>query len=157
MASGKHHALATLALTPLTAFVTWELSGGDPAVAALAGLGCLSGIFISPDLDLSRETISESILTRSIFVVGALWIALWLPYSWIAQHRGLSHTPILGTMGRVVYLAVFCMLIHITLRGLLPFDLVAWGGAYWPQLLIFAAGLAVADVAHWAMDGFLIL
>ena len=152
MASGRTHTSATVLLTPLTAYAAWKLTGGDTALMAIAGAGCLSGIFISPDLDLSGKTISETLLNKWIIGAGWLWMLLWYPYARLSKHRGCSHVPIIGTLGRIVYLGIFYIGIHFIFQHYYATDLLVWPQLYWQQLLIFAGGLTVSDFGHWVLD-----
>lgn len=154
MATGKRHAAATLVLSPVTAGGTWWLTGGDLTATVIAGTGCLSGLFISPDLDMESVTISEYWLVRWTLGLGWLWVMLWYPYAVIAKHRGwFSHTPLIGTMGRVLYIALIYLGITILLRYffeimLFPF----WGLLSWRQWLILVGGLTISDLGHWWLD-----
>ncbi len=153
MASGRTHIAGTVALAPMTAMAAWQLTGGDTIAMAIAGAGCLSGVLISPDLDMSRRTISETLLLRWNLAIGWLWIALWFPYAFISKHRGLSHVPIFGTLSRMLYLAVCYVGLHYFLQEFYAIDLLSWPQLYQQQLLIFVTGLAVSDIGHWILDG----
>lgn len=156
MASGEEHVLATLALTPITAVAVWDLTGGNTTAAMIAGAGCFSGIFISPDLDLAGRTISETLMIRWLGLLGQIWVFLWLPYACFYKHRGVSHIPFLGTVTRVLYMAALYIGLHLLLHYFYAFDLLIWPQVHWQQMLIFAAGLAVSDIGHWALDGFVL-
>lgn len=153
MASGRTHVASTIALTPMAAMIAWQLAGGETTAAMLAGAGCLSGVLISPDLDMTGRTISETILLRWNMIVGKLWIAIWFPYAFMSKHRGLSHVPIFGTISRVLYMAALYVGIHYILQYYYPLDLLQWPIIYQEELLIFVAGLAISDVGHWVLDG----
>ncbi len=153
MASGRTHITGTLVLTPITAMATWQLADGNPVLTALSALGCLSGVLISPDLDMAGRTISESIVLRWNILLGRLWVLLWLPYALIHKHRGLSHVPIFGTMSRILYIALCYVGLHYFLQPYYPFDLLVWPQLYWLEILVFATGLAISDLGHWALDG----
>lgn len=131
----------------------WHLTGGDAAVTAIAGVGCLSGILISPDLDMTGRTISETLLIRWNILLGRLWVAFWFPYALLSKHRGLSHVPIFGTASRVMYVATFYFVAHFLLQYYYAVDLLLWPQLHWQELLIFITGLAVSDIGHWILDG----
>ena len=154
MASGKIHITGTLLLTPLTAGLAWHLTGGDVPTTVLASAGCLSGVLISPDLDMANRTISETVVIRWLGVLGYLWMVLWKPYACLHKHRGISHVPLIGTLTRVVYLAVCYVLLHCVAREFYQLDLLAWPQQYWQHGLVLFAGLTISDVGHWALDGF---
>jgi uncharacterized metal-binding protein len=85
---------------------------------------------ITPDLDL----LATGNVRR--FGLRQLWRLYWYPYSRLITHRSwLSHAPVIGTIGRLVYL--------------LPLTWWAW---QYPAMLWAALGLAIADLAHFVMD-----
>lgn len=143
MSSGKTHAQITALITPPVGLITLAIAG--PVYALLATCGCLLGILLSPDLDQPTYTYSEYLMLRFNKLLGTLWVLFWAPYAKAVPHRSrLSHWPILGTLGRVLYLGIPLLLLDVVL----PLTIVpAWGH-------IFAAviGLAVSDTAHWATD-----
>jgi uncharacterized metal-binding protein len=131
----------------------WHLSQGNAVYAAIAAIGCLSGILISPDLDMAGRTISESLLIRWNILLGRLWVVLWFPYAMLSKHRGLSHVPVFGTIGRVLYLSAYYYAAHLLLHYYYAMDLLSWPQLYWYELLIFAVGLTISDIGHWILDG----
>ena len=86
----------------------------------LASAGCLSGVLISPDLDMANRTVSETVVIRWLGVLGYLWMVLWKPYACLHKHRGISHVPLIGTLTRVGYLAVCYVIIHCVAREFYP-------------------------------------
>ncbi len=62
----------------------------------------LSTFFLSPDLDLSY---SKSAKRWGIFKI------FFYPYFFLSSHRGVSHTPILGTLIRYFYLIIVVLFI----------------------------------------------
>lgn len=154
MATGKGHAAATLILSPVTAGGTWWLTGGDLIAAGIAGTGCLSGLFISPDLDMETITISEYWLVRWTLGLGWLWVMLWYPYALIVKHRSwFSHAPLISTMGRVLYIVLVYLGIAVLLRYFLKIELFPfWIVLSWQQWLILIGGLAISDLGHWWLD-----
>jgi uncharacterized metal-binding protein len=95
MASGRSHDRATWVLSLPFGLLWWPWLG-------LAGLACgglaflVGGLLLSPDLD------TRSNPTRRW---GPLRL-LWWPYRRLLRHRSLlSHSPLLGTCGRLAYLA----------------------------------------------------
>ncbi len=85
--------------------------GPDP-VFEFALLFCLSfwigTTLLSPDLDLS-----DSDPTRGWGVVQVIW----RPYARVFRHRGLSHTPFVGTLTRIAYLACVVYVISALLQS----------------------------------------
>ena len=81
-----------------------------------------------------------------------LWHAYWLPYAFAITHRHpLSHTPIVGTALRLLYLAPG----YLLLTYIIGFKLL---GVDWPMvpdlgyLGYMLLGLTISDALHWARD-----
>lgn len=119
----------------------WVLAGGALGVGreslvwfAAAYVG--ASLLLSPDLDLATS--------RAARRWGGARV-LWRPYAALFRHRGISHSPLLGPLTRLAYLALLggigWGLLH-AVAGVpfprsfptesLPAVLV---GLYWPQLL----------------------
>jgi uncharacterized metal-binding protein len=82
-------------------------------------VGAIIGAFITPDMDIDHTTRNEAIL-REIPVVGIVFQTAWYPYALLHRHRGISHWPVIGTVGRMVYavLVVMCLMLF-------------WSGVSW--------------------------
>lgn len=95
VASGRAHDRATV-LCCLPFGLLWApwLGGLGALVVAVSFL--VGGLWLSPDLDIhSRPTCRWGPLR-----------GLWWPYRRLLRHRSLlSHSPLLGTAGRLLYLA----------------------------------------------------
>ena len=108
--------------------------------------GYLLGRYIDPDLDLVQTSSSEYRAMRELKIFGALLVAYWLPYSYVIPHRSpLSHFPILGTLGRFVY--VFWWLV----------PLYIFAGVEFNNIMLFFLigifnGLNLSDTIHWVLD-----
>jgi len=134
MPSGKSHAYTTVILTGASVVVC-EYYGFSQWHSA----GVLSGVLLSPDLDIDAGNISNQII-RSIPVVGVplerAWSVYWWLYAELTLHRGiLSHSFVLGTAIRA-----FCALWWL---WLIPTSHFYWSW-FW--------GLAVSDAVHILMD-----
>ena len=154
MASGRTHNVATLVLTPVVAWAAWEISQHHVPTTWLAGIGCFCGIFISPDLDMRQRTVSETTLLRWSLSIGYIWVFLWYPYAMLFRHRGISHTPLIGTVTRVLYLlgiAVLVQYLAYTFSGA-QWSIWAWVEEYQRFIAIFIGGLAISDLGHWVLD-----
>ncbi len=108
-----------------------------PSFPILTGLGALINLWIGPDLDLSGGKAKRW--------WGPLKM-LWYPYGKLIPHRHvLSHFPVIGTFGRVVYFSL----------PLLPAmgcpGFIMWTVTWWAQPILF--GLLLADMMHWVADG----
>lgn len=150
MASGRAHERATwlLSLPFGLAWVPWLGLGG--LSCATAGF-LLGGLWLSPDLDtLSRPSRRWGPLA---------W--LWLPYRRLLRHRSLlSHSPLLGTAGRLVYLAALVLgasLLLQPLGGPAPARLLRAAAELWqgqrPLLLAALAGVEASSWLHLLQDG----
>lgn len=119
------------------------------ATAALAFL--LGGLWLSPDLDT---------ISRPSRRWGPLRL-LWWPYRRLLRHRSLlSHSPLLGSAGRLLYLAALLLGLSL-LAGPLgapsPTDLLAAGRALWqeqrPLALAALVGVEASAWLHLLQDG----
>ncbi len=112
MPSGKRHLRLELALLPVILGGTWWWGREFLRWEELAGIGgayLLSSLLLSPDLDLG----SSSARRRW----GPLGF-IWLPYSKLFKHRGLSHSLLLGPLTRIGYLFLVGWLVALGLRYL---------------------------------------
>jgi uncharacterized metal-binding protein len=150
MASGRSHDRATWALSLPFGLLWWPLLGlAGVACAGLAFL--LGGLLLSPDLD------TRSNPTRRW---GPLRL-LWWPYRRLLRHRSVvSHSPVLGTLGRLLYLGA--LLIGLSWLGQPlgapgPAALVQRAQQLWQahQPLVIAAlvGLEASTWLHLLQDG----
>ncbi len=151
MATGKAHAITTV----LAAGVfgpSLHLLAHVPLVESLCFTGgCMAGLLVNPDLDMRRFTHAEEVVKKSFGrVLAGLWFVLWWPYArLVPSHRHpLSHFPLVGTFGRVLYLGLAFLLLRIPLGLLAPLSLPLSSGWLWWTL----AGLATADALHTLLD-----
>ena len=150
MASGRAHDRSTMLLA-LPFGLLWGpgLGATGIAVASLAFL--LGGLWLSPDLD-TRSNASRrwGPLRR-----------LWWPYRRLLRHRSLlSHGPVLGSAGRLLYLASLlgtaCLLLH-PWSAPSPDVLVTALSDLWqrqrPLLLVALCGVELSAWLHLIQDG----
>jgi len=137
MASGKVHNKVTVAITPIVMIGVFALAK-RPEYAILSGIGCLSGIMLTPDLDQENLNTIEWALVKKTLGLGFLWIMYWFPYALVLKHRSFwSHFPIIGTAIRFVYqFWMIPILIDI----------------HFVYYLYFFVGLCFSDIAHWYLD-----
>lgn len=132
MPSNRIHAPACLACA-VVALPASLLLGASLAAAAQISAGCALGTIVTPDLDLVNP------LDR-VPVLGWLYGAYWFGYRAAIPHRDrYSHAPIVGTLGRALYLLPLWFALWLV-TGLGP----GW----------IIAGLAVADTTHTFLDAF---
>ncbi len=174
---GWYHGRITIIFSPIAALIgcaaffipleIWQRG-------VLAFIGCLAGIFITPDLDLQALSTAEVIWVK-VPVVGYtmmhFWSWFWFPYASLFKHRGSSHSVLKGTLSRIVYLLIWIpvVLTVITLMSYLVLHLqgVSVGhinletsviaflkfilNSVW-YILCFCVGLFVSDVGHILRD-----
>jgi uncharacterized metal-binding protein len=145
MPSGVVHAQCSLVLA-VPAFAVAYVASQQQVDSGLAcAVGCLAGTLLTPDLDQETISRSEYTLIKWTMGLGFLWAMLWYPYARLCKHRSaLSHWPLLGTCGRLLYLGIFV--------GLALYW--GWTPPPLPQALLWwgALGLMISDTAHWALD-----
>lgn len=152
MPSGRTHAKVTAYLT-LPAAGLGALGGlvlsGSPLTAFLyaasCGVGCLAGILLTPDLDQESINTVEYKIIKYTLGLGFLWTMIWFPYALLTDHRGtISHFPVIGTLGRILYISIFLAVAALLGWKLpsVPLAYLSWG----------VVGLLVSDIAHWALD-----
>jgi uncharacterized metal-binding protein len=154
MSTGRVHALATVVAAGASGPLLFSLGHFPLGGAASFVAGCMLGLVITPDLDIRHGTHAEEVVRSTVggFFAG-LWFALWWPYAHIIpRHRHpLSHFPLLGTAGRVLYLCLLLGLVWFGLGFLVPLPPLyappAESGLWWAL-----AGLCLVDTLHAMMD-----
>lgn len=166
MADGRTHVLATKTLA--AALFVGQMGSGillhryatrETIFSALAlSTGTLAGLFLTPDLDIDAGSMSEEEV-RKISPFGEnIWWVYWFPYRRLIQHRSpLSHFPIIGTLGRLIYLGIpYLTILAITfVVNQSAFGWLAIPGLwllFFPYFQIAVLGLASADLLHFFMD-----
>jgi uncharacterized metal-binding protein len=158
MAKGSVHALATVvAGGVITPGLVWL--GHVEVVQALAFAGgCLVGLIINPDLDIRRFTHAEEVVRvtggRAGGFLAGVWYLVWWPYAHLVPfHRHpISHLPLVGTVGRVLYLGALLGLLYGLLGLLLslpplPVQVLTSTNFWWGF-----GGLALVDSLHTLLD-----
>lgn len=148
MPSGKTHLRIELLLLPVwVALFYLFIDTSWQAGAIFAGAYLFSSLLLSPDLDLRHN--------RSRRRWGLLGF-MWIPYTKVFKHRGVSHSVFLGTLTRLGYLGVLALLIAFGLSYLniwavsldslraAPLDLKLVG--------ILIAGLWLPNIVHTLTD-----
>lgn len=146
MAAGRIHNQALCLIAPVAA-LSLGASTFDIDAAALVGLGVMSGIWLTPDLDID-DPVSSHWIVGVWFGRGprALWRILWWPYGKAIPHRSyVSHTPVISTLFRLLYLHIALQLLTVGRFHFLSTNIYLW---WW------IIGLILADFTHWALDVF---
>lgn len=155
MADGRTHAAANTGLLTLVvaagaAGIYLAPSPTTVALTAGAVLGAMGGLAVTPDIDQKGITHEERRLIRLFFLLGYLWVLIWLPYGLVFAHRGWSHTVPQGTLSRMLYigvpLATIAWLLGLRPDGVSVQYLLLGGGAV-------AAAWMLQDILHLMLDG----
>ncbi|MEN9206125.1 MAG: metal-binding protein [Thermostichales cyanobacterium DRC_bins_46] len=111
MPLGKVHDRITLCTLPLVTLLA-GLVGGAAMALAVGGGYLFAGLMFAGDLDTYSRQYRRWLWLR--------WI--WIPYQKLCRHRSFwSHGPIVGTLGRLLYLGIW----------LLGIPGLVWGVGYW--------------------------
>ena len=152
MPNGNVHNLSIMALAATLPAATLA-AGVLPTGRALAlAAGCLSGLLLSPDLDIDHGNISYKIVRDSVGCLpGALWKLFWWPYARLIPHRSLlSHGLLVGTLLRLLYLFAVPWLLWCLASLLAPLPPLPI--PHWSWLPYAVAGLIASDSLHSVMD-----
>lgn len=111
-------------------------------------IGSLSGIFLSPDLDVDNGYVGLRFL-RSIPLIGGIvsagWKLIWTPYAKFVPHRSwISHFPGISTIIRLTYLSAFMS----------PVLIIYWDWIFvnFRWLGMWMIGLCLSDIFHFFAD-----
>lgn len=152
MSDGKTHAAANMAVLALTVVVAPVTLPTLFATGAI--VGAVLGTITTPDIDLPGTTHEENRIYRRFgFVGGGLWQLFWNHYAQTHSHRGSSHKPFFGTLGRWWYvlkrlwwLLAILLYYHGSFVMAYPIDCLS---------VIYMAFLfnALQDIVHLILDG----
>lgn len=119
------------------------------------------GILITPDIDHDQITFEELRWYRLGRLFGLAWQIWWAGYPIIFRHRGWSHTPIIGTTTRIIYIALQLLVVHSIIYTLTGYDLVREVRAYLesiPTNTLYAYAIPIfaawsfVDTIHFITD-----
>lgn len=138
------HDRATWVLTAVgTPLAAWAGSYflDEPVTLALLATGYatggVSGLILTPDLDVDRGCYSYMRMRLIHPALGLLWQWYWTPYAKAFAHRGPSHWYVFGTLTRIIY----------GLPWLIPLLFTPWA-----FVLGWVTGLMAADAGHATLD-----
>lgn len=130
-----------------TALGYWE-------VGLFLAIGCIIGAYWSPDYDQEMLVWGKWKIIKMLppvsWVFGIPWVMYWMPYSLLMKHRGISHTPVIGTLTRLLYVSPVIYIIWLLLNTL-P-DSSKWIPYLGVPSLATVVGLAISDILHWVRD-----
>jgi len=143
MASGKIHDKSIYFATPIVGILSgYYFSPVLGLIAASSHL--LGGLYLSPDLDLKSLPWKRWGILRF----------LWLPYQRIPHRHWLSHAPVVGSIGRLLYLGLWVSPVAIAfLKALPPLQM---GREFWYAVAAVLIGIELSALNHLLLDGLLI-
>lgn len=151
MSNGKVHATASIILAG--GFLIGGAVLRDPSCFEYAA-GSLAGVLLSPDLDVDSRNLSYKFMRR--FKTETLWSALWHYYRGSIKHGSpLSHLPVLGTLGRIAYMFLFCVILPNVALSYVGWDFwqeTSWWAALTMTHWKFWLGLMGSDFIHYILD-----
>lgn len=148
MPAGKTHLRIELITLPLWAalFYFW-VDASWFSIALFAGAYLFSSLLLSPDLDLRHNA-----ARRRWGLLGFIWI----PYTKVFKHRGVSHSLLWGTLTRLGYLALWAVLIGAALSYLnlwtVSVTRLPWTKLDVGLVGILLAGLWLPNILHALVD-----
>jgi uncharacterized metal-binding protein len=156
MASGNTHDRITQLCLPLVAGGGLLLSRSWELTLLLGGSFLFSGLMFGPDLDIH----SNQSMRWGYFQ----W--LWIPYRRLVPHRSpFSHGPIIGTLGRILYVLLLIGLCALAIKFLgraigqntwnahqLEMSLRNWMVRHVAQLWTIFIGLELGAMTHYVAD-----
>ncbi len=155
MPNGRCHSAATIATA--SAFLSYFAAGVvvNPVAqtisawnewAIYAALGAFTGLVVEPDLDQDYQAAPlETMRQTGGDGLAKLWQLYWTPYARFIPHRSwMSHGPVVGTLGRLLYLAPLYALPILVWTHFFGFPTA--------QLFAYFVGLAWVDLLHYIMD-----
>jgi uncharacterized metal-binding protein len=102
--------------------------------------------FMNPDLDLANNI--------KLFSIRGILTLPFRFYSMIFTHRGISHSPIWGTLTRIIWLGMIgvVVLILIDKTFFTKKDITDFFSTYGMHILFGLGGLLSADICHLILD-----
>lgn len=156
MSSGFVHSKASLMLA--AGFSVGALVSQDPKILVCT-LGALTGIMLSPDLDVDNGNISEKIIKQKVGWFGArLWKWFWSGYSGSFKHGQFgSHFPVFSTAIRLAYIYFWVLLPFYSINYFFLGNYFNTSGDldWWARTIFnpfFLYGLCSADTIHFFLD-----
>jgi len=142
MASGKNHDYSILFASPVVLVVGCYQFGLELGIIAGAS-HFLGGYWLSPDLDIKSRPFRRWSILRFI----------WIPYQRLIPHRSpLSHSPVLGSLIRLVYLAAWLCPLWLLFPDL---QRMQWA-IDWMKVAAFLVGVELSALNHLLLDGLLL-
>lgn len=163
MSNGYTHTNTTLLAATGIFIVGCYLSAKPPdetklIYTACITLGCITGILLSPDLDIEKGSISmahvRNFTGNAGGIFSTLWLWYWWPYAKAIPHRHfLSHFPVVSTIIRMIYLFILPIIILFIMFLQIENGLEIYKTIIFNLYVVFVfLGLCVSDTLHAIMD-----
>ncbi len=84
--------------------------------------------------------------------VAFVWYIIWEPYALLLTHRGISHWPIIGTLSRLYYLSLICLVpgFEYLFEYFRPFLLLDLSDKRF--VVYYVSPIYLSDVVHISVD-----
>ncbi|WP_457624392.1 metal-binding protein [Persephonella sp.] len=156
MAAGRTHDLVNLAVLPVAVYYLQPENFAGFVAGYLAGT-----FFLSPDNDIYHSKPNRRWKYLRI---------IWLPYTKLFSHRGISHIPVVGSITKIIYLLTVFTALGVLLAGVIYlYDKQLFeklvngyinglttetviGILKHPYTVSFAVGLILSEIVHVATD-----
>lgn len=137
MPAGKTHLRIELITLPLWAALFYLFVDASwLSIVLFGGAYLFSSLLLSPDLDLRHNA-----ARRRWGLLGFVW----LPYTKIFKHRGVSHSLLLGTLTRLGYLALLAVIAALALSYFNVWT-ISVTQLPWTKLDLWLAGILLAGL-----------
>lgn len=155
MSSGLWHNRATVASTVICTTLAFPY---EPMIALCVTIGGLSGILLTPDLDQPTLNRVENQLLKNksllLRLFGFAYVGFFSPYAYMFSHRSFwTHWPIIGTLGRLFYIALIFGIIRL-LATPIDYVILLWqqNTLNYEYVAYSVIMLMIVDLVHWVMD-----
>lgn len=143
MPSGERHLKLEMILWPVFVGGYYFIDSDWPRVAAFGLAYLLASLMLTPDLDLRHND-----ARRRWGILGFIWV----PYTMVFKHRGVSHSLLFGIITRLAYLSLVAAggMAGAYYAGL-SLPPISWQPD-WPLLAAAGAGLYTPNILHVLYD-----
>lgn len=140
MPNARDHSVITILAAIAAGLMASMYVGAELALVGVAS-AILGDLFLSPDLDHHAGSLAFRMWGPLRFI--------WEPYARILPHRSVvSHFPLIGTAGRLIYLAA----IAAPFVWLFELDALTAMAALRSELIAALVGLELSNSLHFLAD-----
>lgn len=148
MAQYRTHSLFNLFIAlPISLLILLHYLHIDQKSALIFALSfAFSTLFMSPDADVANKV--------KLFSVRGLFSFPFRSYSWFFKHRGVSHTILIGSITRIIWMMLFFLVIIAVINYQLLENLDFYQIYLKNKNLIHFTffGVVLADICHLLLD-----